>query len=247
MHETLGPTSMQRISGSEHEHGANVQEFINMIELLSFAEITQKQRGQLYKLFIKHCDQEYHLRREGLASLMQELGHPENEVQLEMLMHEWDCNQQGWLDFGDFVSIVAKVIKSEELDAKVEHDFLTICGKRVDEIATNRRDLLKSTSTRITAEDLQRVSREHGNSLDTGLSINPEIAEEMIFDASETSGRIVSLNELITTIETVYRDESLPSKKSDRMPTREIIPGFVGSKADEKTFIVTLGNSGTDL
>jgi len=234
MYETLGPTSMQRISGSEHEHGADIQEFITMIEVLLFAEITQQQRSLLYKLFKKHCDNDYHLRREGLAALMKELDHPENELELEMLMHEWDCNQQGYLDFGDFISIVAKVIKSEELDAKVEHDFLTMCGKRVDEIANNRKDLLNSISTHITAEDIKRVSREQGNVLDAGLYINPEIAEEMIFDASETSGRIVSLNELIRTIETVYKDESLPSKRSDRMTLREIIPGFVDAKPRRK-------------
>eukprot|EP00495_Collosphaeridae_sp_1-RS-2012_P006719 TRINITY_DN6337_c0_g1_i1.p1 TRINITY_DN6337_c0_g1~~TRINITY_DN6337_c0_g1_i1.p1 ORF type:complete len:245 (-),score=44.36 TRINITY_DN6337_c0_g1_i1:2-736(-) len=113
MHETLGPTSMQRISGSEHEHGADIQEFIKMIEVLSFAEITHPQRSLLHNLFKKHCDNDYHLWREGLASLMQELGHPENELELEMLMHEWDCNQQGYLDFGDFMSIVSQVIKAE--------------------------------------------------------------------------------------------------------------------------------------
>jgi len=234
MHETLGPTSMERISGSEHEHGADVQEFIRMIEVLSFAEITQQQRSLLYNLFKKHCDNDYHLWREGLASLMKELGHPENELELEMLMHEWDCNQQGYLDFGDFLSIVAQVIKTEELDAKVEHDFLTMCGKRVDEIANNRKDLLKSINTHITAEDLIRVSREQGKSLEPGLSINPEIAEEMIFDASETSGSKVSLNELIKTIETVYRDESIPVKMAKKSTLREIIPGFVDLKPRRK-------------
>jgi len=222
MHETLGPTSMQRISSSEHEHGVDIQEFIKIIEVLSFSEITQQQRSLLYNLFKKYCDNDYHLSREGLASLMQELGHPENELELEMLMHEWDCNQQGYLDFSDFISIVAQVVKTEELDAKVEHDFLTVCGKRVDEIANNRRDLLKSTNTHITAEDLIRVSREQRKSLEPGLSINPEIAEEMIFDSSETNGRMVSLNELITTIETVYRDESVPSKKEESVPSKKV-------------------------
>merc|ERR1719233_744238 len=233
MHETLGPTSMRRISGSEHEQGADIQEFIKMIEVLSFAEITQQQRSLLHNLFKKHCDNDNNLWREGLANLMQELGHSENELELEMLMHEWDYNQQGYLDFGDFMGIVAQVIKAEELDEKVEHDFLTMCGKRVDEIANNRKDLLKSINTHITSEDLIRVSREQGKALDPGLSINPEIAEEMIFDASQTSGRMVSLNELITTIETVYRDESLP-RVAGGMTMREIIPGFVNLKTPKR-------------
>eukprot|EP00495_Collosphaeridae_sp_1-RS-2012_P003556 TRINITY_DN2942_c0_g1_i1.p1 TRINITY_DN2942_c0_g1~~TRINITY_DN2942_c0_g1_i1.p1 ORF type:complete len:308 (+),score=54.06 TRINITY_DN2942_c0_g1_i1:140-925(+) len=228
MHETLGPTCMQRISGSEHEHGADIQEFIKMIEVLSFAEMTQQQQSLLYNLFKKHCDNDHHLSREGLVSLMQELGHPENELELEMLMHEWDCNQQGYLDFGDFMSIVSQVIKAEELDVKVENDFLAMCGKRVDEIANNRKDLLKSINTHITSEDLIRVSRKWGKSLDPGLSINPEIAEEMIFDASEISGSTVSLNELIRTIETVYRDESPPIKKAERMTSGKLFLGFIG-------------------
>jgi len=220
MHNTLGPSMMQRIAGDEHEHGADIHEFIKMLEVLSFAELTQQQRRLLYNLFKKH-DRDNHLWRDGLASLMKELGHPEDELELEMLMHEWDCNQQGYLTFGDFISIVAQVIKTEELDAKVETDFLTVCGKRVEEIETNKVNLLKS-NTHITAADLIRVGRERG------MGINPEIAEEMIFDASETPDRMVSLTELITTIETVYRNESLPAKKkNERMTMREIIPGFM--------------------
>merc|ERR1719474_2024989 len=192
-----------------------------MLELLSFAEITEQQRRLLSLLFNKYSDKENHLYREGLSSLMRELGHPEDELELEMLMHEWDCQQQGYLDFGDFISIVAQVIKSEELDEKVEHDFLIICGKRVSEIQKNRKNLLKSMNSHITSSDLIRIGRQRG------MPINPEIAEEMIFDASETSDLMVSLSDLIATIETVYRMETPHSEKQERMTMREIIPGFM--------------------
>jgi len=218
MHQTLGPTSMERISGGEHEHGADIKEFISMIEVLSFAELTQQQRQLLLNLFNKYCDKDNHLWREGLSSLMRELGHPEDELELEQLMHEWDVHQRGYLDFGAFISIVAHVIQAEELDAKVEHDFLRVCGREVVEIENNRKNLLKSINSHIKSQDIIRVSRERG------MPINPEIAEEMIFDASESGGKMVSLNELIATIETVYRNESIPSKKTGYVTMHELIP-----------------------
>jgi len=229
MHNTLGPSMIQRISSQEHEHGADIQEFIKMIEVLSFAEISQEQRQLLSVLFNKYSDNDNHLWRDGLARLMKELGHPEDELELEMLMHEWDGQQQGYLDFGDFISIVAQVIKSEELDEKVERDFLIVCGRLASEIPTIKKNLQKSMHTHITSSDLIRAGRARG------MPINPEIAEEMIFDASETSEMMVSLSELIATIETVYRNESPHSKKQGRTTLQEIIPGFMDLKKQSTT------------
>merc|ERR1719419_514317 len=177
-----------------------------MIEVLSFAELSREQRKRLLNLFNAHCNKNSHLSRQGLSGLMKALGHPEDELELQMLMFEWDVHQRGYLDFGAFVSIVANVMKKEELDAKVEHDFLTVCGKHVSEIKNNRENLLKSMNSIVTAGDLVRVGRERA------MPINPEIAEEMIFDASESGDNAVTLDELISTIETVYRNESLPKK-----------------------------------
>jgi len=221
MHKTLGPKSMERISSAEHEHGADIKEFIKMIEVLSFAELNQQQRQLLLELFNKYCDENNHLWREGLASLMRELGHPEDELELEKLMHEWDVHQRGYLGFGAFISIVAHVMQAEELDAKVEHDFLTICGQKIAEIENNRKNLLQSINSHIKAEDIIRAGRERS------IPINHEIAEEMIFDASESGEMMISLDELIATIETVYRKETLLSGKSPLVTMNELIPGFV--------------------
>jgi len=229
MQSTLGPTMMQRLSSKEHAHGASIKEFLSMIEVLSFAELSEEQRQLLFKLFNRYCDKHKHLRREGLSSLMRALGHPEDELELQLLMHEWDVFQRGYLDFSDFISIVAHVMKSEALDAKVEHDFLQLCGKEVSEIENNRESLLKSLCSYITAEDLIRAGRERD------MPIDPEIAEEMIFDASESGDKKVLLEELIDVIETVYKNESLSSKKpgvpnhTRRITARELIPGFISS------------------
>jgi len=39
------------------------------------------------------------------------LGHPEDEVELEKLMHDWDIKGQGSLDFDAFISIVSSTLK----------------------------------------------------------------------------------------------------------------------------------------
>merc|ERR1712096_94622 len=119
------------------------------------------------------------------------------------------------------ISIVAQVMKTEELDAKVENDFLSFCGTHISDIQDHKERLLMSRNSHITADDLVRVSRQRG------MPINPEIAEEMIFDASDCGK--VSFDELIATIETVSRNESLP--RSQMKPgftnRRELIPGFM--------------------
>jgi len=235
MHESLGQ-NMERITGEQHEHGADIREFIRMIEILSFAELTSEQRRQLLTVFRKYSDKDNRLWRDGLAKLMQELGHAEDELELEMLMREWDVRQHGYIGYSDFISIVAQVMKTEELDAKVEHDFLLLCGTHKAEIEGNRENLLMSSNSGITAEDLIRVSRQRH------LDINPEIAEEMIFDACDNDSGKVSLNELITTIETVYRKETIPrpGKKPEYKSRRELIPGFMGLQTRSKKKVKNL-------
>jgi len=235
MHESLGQ-NMERITGEQHKHGADIREFIRMIEILSFAELTSEQRRQLLTVFRKYSDKDNRLWRDGLAKLMQELGHAEDELELEMLMREWDVRQHGYIGYSDFISIVAQVMKTEELDAKVEHDFLLLCGTHKGEIEGNRENLLMSANSGITADDLIRVSRQRH------LDINPEIAEEMIFDACDNDSGKVSLNELITTIETVYRKETIPrpGKKPEYKSGRELIPGFMGLQTRSKKKVKNL-------
>merc|ERR1712034_171354 len=93
------------------------------------------QVAHLHKMFDKHSERDSHsetgmaLHREGLGALMGELGHPEDEVELEFIMREWDVNERGYLDFDAFLSVVATFLKREELDEAVERDFLRLCGQ----------------------------------------------------------------------------------------------------------------------
>merc|ERR1719397_827603 len=189
------------ISSRENENGADIREFIDMVEILCFAKLTQQQLRLLFEIFQKFSDSNDHLWREGLAAVMRELDHPEDEVELELLMHEWDCQQRGYLVWNDFISIIAQVIKREELVSKVELDFLALCNRFVSETNITK-EALNSADYHITANDLIRVSKQQKK------PISMETAEEMIFDACEPDKKMVSLNKLIATIETVHRKES---------------------------------------
>jgi Ca2+-binding EF-hand superfamily protein len=229
MHQNLGQSAMWRRSFREIDNGANIKEFIGMVEVLSFSELTDEQLQLLYQMFEKYSDSNNHLWREGLDGIMRELGHPVDEVELEMLMHEWDSQQRGYLVWDDFISIVAQVLKSEELVSKVEVDFLSMCENYSSQIGSTRKGLI-SADYHITPADLIRVSSKQKKPIDK------EIAEEMIFDASETGIGMVSLNELVATLETVHRDESLST--CSNMPAlftvRELIPGFISYRDEYK-------------
>ena len=56
---------------------------------------------------------------EDLSHLMRALGHPEDEVELNYLMVEWDVSGDGALDFDAFLSMISAFLKKEELDEQV--------------------------------------------------------------------------------------------------------------------------------
>ena len=54
-----------------------------------------------------------------LSGAQSSLGHPEDEVELEKLMHDWDVKGRGFLDFDAFLSIVSSTLK-------VKHAFVLL-------------------------------------------------------------------------------------------------------------------------
>ena len=55
-------------------------------------------------------------------------------------MSEWDLHDRGYLDFEAFLSVVSTYMKVEQLDQKVEEDFLKVCGlneKQVHDLEVN--------------------------------------------------------------------------------------------------------------
>ena len=69
-----------------------------MVTVLSVKQMGKSTIEQLHQLYVEHADKTeegYHLWRDDLASLMRTLNHPEDEVELEFLMKEWDLEQKG--------------------------------------------------------------------------------------------------------------------------------------------------------
>jgi len=204
MHEKLGKNAQDRLdqSTTKFEDGADVKEFLAMVTVLSVTQMSKSTIEQLHQLFVDHAEKTmdgYHLWRDDLASLMRTLNHPEDEVELECLMKEWDLESKGCLDFDAFVSIVAHVLKSEELDELLEKDFLIFCGETNVEHPS-----LQQMHSAITATDIVRVART------CNIFIDHHLAEEMIFDADESGSGQLSLDHLIACIETVGAEEEDP-------------------------------------
>jgi Ca2+-binding EF-hand superfamily protein len=175
---------------------ADIDEFLKIVTSLSVKEMSSSTVGKLHRLFVKHSDEEQRLWREDLPNLMKTLNHPEDELEMELLMKEWDIDMRGYLDFDAFVSIVAHLLKQEELDEQLERDFLTFCGE------TNvQQPSLQQRHSRITSANIVRVARARN------VFMDHQTAEEMIFDADESGTGKLSLDSLIACIETVGADE----------------------------------------
>ena len=83
MHHTLGSTDQERkrrlVSG-DFKAGASIQEFLDMVTVLSLKTLPPSTVATLHDLFTQYCGDEGWLLREDLGGLMRALGHPEDEV-----------------------------------------------------------------------------------------------------------------------------------------------------------------------
>ena len=169
--------------------------------------ISPSQMSSLREIYFAHCDEEGNLWRNDLRSLMASLGHPEDEVELEAIMHEWDVQNTGYLDFDAFISMIAVVLKKEELDESVEDDFLKLTSKRVVDVQTGGAEALRNAAdAQISADSLIRGLTDLG-----AISLDFDLIEEMIFDADFDGAGFVSLDDLISTIEIIGRKEIVGS------------------------------------
>ena len=117
-------------------------EFIKIVETLTLSELDNAQFEGLHQLFVNYAvrvkkndgTEVLALTRESLKLLMAELGHPEDEVELDCIMHEWDLESNGYLVFDSFISVVATFMKIESQDVLMEEDFLRLCGLTDEEI-----------------------------------------------------------------------------------------------------------------
>ena len=186
-----------------HHGSADVEEFLKIVTSLSVKEMGSSTVNKLHRLFVNHSDDEQRLWRVDLPSLMNTLNHPEDELEMEALFKEWDIEMRGYLDFDAFVSIVAHLLKHEELDEQLERDFLLFCGEKdVDHPS------LQQMHSFITPANVVRVARAHN------VFIDHRTAEEMVHDADETGSGKLSLDSLIACIETVSANEEYTSSSA---------------------------------
>ncbi len=241
MHATLGPHGHTRAESKAFEDGADLDEFLEMVTVLSLKRVSKENIVRLHTLFVAHADKETgtKLSRKGLSDLMVTLNHPEDEVELEFLMKEWDLDAVGYLDFDAFVSIVSHVLKSEELDELVERDFLHLCGQ---DVGSDTSTIMSSPEKiAVTAADVVRTARR------LGVMVDQDLAEEMIFDADESGTGKLSLDSLIACIEAVGIDEEIvdaggggdddgaDAARTSPPITRSILADVSGAKGDLET------------
>ena len=186
-------------------------EFIKIVETLTLSELDNAQFEGLHQLFVNYAvrvkknggTEVLALTRESLKLLMAELGHPEDEVELDCIMHEWDLESNGYLVFDSFISVVATFMKIESQDVLMEEDFLRLCGLTDEEIKAENSEAKKEHE--ITKESLMVAQERYG---DKYSKITIDVAEEMIYDADldRVDGN-VSIDEFVNVIEMVGSDE----------------------------------------
>ena len=201
------------VSGGPHVRiKIDEPEFIELVGMLTLADISNSQFEGLHSLFLNHAismtDSDTNkdilvLTREELKLLMAEIGHPEDEVELDCIMHEWDLESKGYLVFDSFISVVATFMKIEGQDVQMEEDFLKMCGLTDEEIKAENSEAKKEHS--ITKESLLIAQKRYGDNYSKFL---PEVAEEMVYDADldRVDGN-VSLDEFVNAIEMVGTSE----------------------------------------
>jgi SulP family sulfate permease len=206
MHKVLKQSKAERV---------DINEFLKIVSCLTLAELSEAELATLHSMFIKFGQEyagEIHLSKDALKSLMDDLGHPEDEIELNCIMEEWDFMQTGFITFDAFISVVSTYLMLERLDEEMERDFLTMCGYSEDEIENVETGSLSQKS--VTAESLIACSKTFGK--DRGVNINTEVAEEMIFDSDCSKADMrVTFEELVTTLEMVGPDELKRSMLDD--------------------------------
>ena len=203
---------MHAMLSEENSDTADLDEFLEMVKTLALAKLTDDHIEELAVVYKSYCDDKGQLWRRDLSKLLENMGHPEDEVEIEYMMHEWDVDNSGHLDFDAFVSMIAVVLKKEELDEIVERDFLEIAEGHRDRLPLSPRSKLATTwpqDPEITAESLIRRFAQLGH------PVGRDIAREMIFDATGVAQGRVSLDDLINSIEIIGRDEVIADEVCD--------------------------------
>merc|ERR1712023_164057 len=121
-----------------------------------------------------------------------------------------DVQGDGFLNFDAFISVIATHLKVEHLDAMIEEDFLRLVGTVEKDITSMSDD--DKIHLSCDWKMLQEAAKTFG-----GKSLSDEACQEMVFDAdidAVGNGSSVSLDELITCLEMVRKEEIVEKRES---------------------------------
>jgi len=273
--------AMHRILSDKHDRihakKADFDEFKKMVEILTLATIDDTNIIQLHNMFRQFGidppeDDEENIRHEekvldmdGLGLLMDALGHHDERLELVCIMSEWDLHDRGYLDFEAFLSVVSTYMKVEQLDQKVEEDFLKVCGlneKQVHDLEVNlaRQSFVDHHNVEegededddgiqeISSKHLWRAIRKFGPTVwgrKKTAAISLKDVEEMVYDADviDQSGDMkVSLSELLNALEMVATEEIKQDLgKSEqgmiRVPTGRHLAALMNMESASETLV----------
>ena len=141
---------------------------------------------------------------DGLGALMEEFGHPEERVRLRRLIAEWSTTGSAHVgravDFPAFCSMLANILKLEQLDEQVEKDWSKFVG--------DGGDLLTSL---VRASDIRREVP----------FISVQEAREMIYEADSENRGGITFADLLDTLTTVW-DSEVTLHSSDTVKLEEL-------------------------
>jgi sulfate permease, SulP family len=201
--------------------------FLKMVEKLTLANLKEVEIASLHKIFKQYAlekDGKKVLTKKALQELMKDLGHEEDDSELDCIMNEWDVNREGNISFEALVSVVATYLHLEKLDSEMEVDFGKLCNCK-EPVSMNPEELAKQVITKeALIESVQRYGGRHG------ITVNEQLAEEMIFDADiELVDHKVTFDELITTLEMIGPEEiveSISSKENSLVSALSVPSGM---------------------
>eukprot|EP00053_Salpingoeca_punica_P017835 m.172547 g.172547 ORF g.172547 m.172547 type:complete len:276 (-) comp17300_c0_seq2:386-1213(-) len=145
--------------------------------------MTLEEQTQLLTLFCKYSQGQSlqsSLLASDVARLMEDVGYPIHQYNLQALMKEWDPANRTSLSHNAFLSIMASYMMKESLEVKVHALFRKLCFALEETPVT--------PEMAFGVDDVLRVFKSKG------LLLTREQAEELVFDASAPGETTVSFD-----------------------------------------------------
>jgi len=153
-------------------------------------------------------------------------------------MHEWDIHGRGYLDFEAFLSVIATYLKVEQLDQKVEEDYLTISGLTKTEAHEVELRVARRSSLSLSDPEMFGISEQKHPELDNG-EVEEEITAKSLWKAIKKYGpgmwgkKFTNSISLADVEEMVYDADSLDQSGDMKVNLDELLNVLEMVAADE--------------